>query len=229
VITPSTGDTSNHPNLGINTAGGYVAGALKYNNSTDGWVLVATSILYFKTLQGVLSKYPQTDSTTGLEPVAVRPYSMIDFSVAAVGATFGETTVYSKLLAGSLISSTSGFHIRNFFTVGGGSTSGTGTIRIKLNGTTIATISVLAISFDSANGGMVEAHIVNNASTSSQNYSYFYTRAGVAGAVGNGFSQCASGTSSIDTTQPLFFEITYQSSASTVNINHISTLLEKIG
>lgn len=34
VIDPSTSDTSNHPNLGTNTAGGYTSGSVKYKNKT---------------------------------------------------------------------------------------------------------------------------------------------------------------------------------------------------
>ena len=229
VVTSSTSDNSNHPNLGINSAGGYASGAPKYKNVTDGWVAVTGQDLYFKTLNGINGKVPISDTTTNTVPMAILTYGMIDFNVAAASATFAETTVYSKQLSGGLLHSTAGLHIINFFNVNGGTTSGTGTIRIKLNGTTIATISVIAISYDSGNGGMFEAHIVNNASTSSQNYSYFYVRVGNAGTSGNGWSYAGSGTSAIDTTQPMFFEITYQSSASTVNINHISTLLEKIG
>ena len=63
VIQPSTSDNSNHPNLGINTAGGLTNGVLKYNNSTDGWVTVPTSDLYIQTLEGINSKIVSTNAS----------------------------------------------------------------------------------------------------------------------------------------------------------------------
>jgi hypothetical protein len=36
VISTSTSDNSNHPNIGTNSAGGYANGSSKYNNTTDG-------------------------------------------------------------------------------------------------------------------------------------------------------------------------------------------------
>lgn len=59
VIETSTSDNTNHPNLGTNTAGGYGSGSLKYKNTTDGWVAIATIDLYFKTLNGVSSQISQ--------------------------------------------------------------------------------------------------------------------------------------------------------------------------
>lgn len=67
VISCSTADTSNHPNLGTNTAGGYSSGSVKYNNTTDGWVAVSTIDLYFKTLEGNANQAVKTDSN-GLIP-----------------------------------------------------------------------------------------------------------------------------------------------------------------
>lgn len=62
VVDTSTSDTSNHPNLGINIAGGYASGSVKYKNTTDGWVAVSTVDLYFKTLEGNSSQVVKTDS-----------------------------------------------------------------------------------------------------------------------------------------------------------------------
>lgn len=63
VVTPSTSDNSNHPNLGTNASGGYTNGILKYNNSSDGWVTVPTTELYFQSLEGVNSKVVSTDAS----------------------------------------------------------------------------------------------------------------------------------------------------------------------
>lgn len=70
VITCSTSDNSNHPNLGTNSAGGYASGSVKYKNVTDGWGAVATIDLYFKTIEGVQSQVVKT-GTDGLVPLAL--------------------------------------------------------------------------------------------------------------------------------------------------------------
>ncbi len=67
VIDPSTSDTSNHPNLGTNTAGGYTSGSVKYKNTTDGWVAVANIDLYFKTLQGTASQSIKSNTSGKME------------------------------------------------------------------------------------------------------------------------------------------------------------------
>jgi hypothetical protein len=67
VIETSTADTSNHPNIGINTAGGYSGGSVKYNNATDGWVAVANIDLYFKTLVGDASQLVKTNTSGKIE------------------------------------------------------------------------------------------------------------------------------------------------------------------
>jgi hypothetical protein len=67
VVTTSTSDTLNHPNLGTNTAGGYSSGSAKYNNTTDGWVAIATIDLYFKTLEGNVSQLIKTNTSGKME------------------------------------------------------------------------------------------------------------------------------------------------------------------
>lgn len=60
VISTSTSNNTNHPNLGTNSAGGYGSGSVKYNNTTDGWVAVSTIDLYFKTIEGVNNQIVKT-------------------------------------------------------------------------------------------------------------------------------------------------------------------------
>ena len=67
VVYSSTSDSSNHPNLGINTAGGYSSGSVKYYNATDTWVAISTIDLYFKTLEGNASQLPKTNSSGKIE------------------------------------------------------------------------------------------------------------------------------------------------------------------
>ena len=63
-ISTSTADNSNHPNFGTNTAGGYTNGVVKYWNTTDGYVAIATIDLYFKTLQGVVGQISESTIVT---------------------------------------------------------------------------------------------------------------------------------------------------------------------
>ena len=63
VIQTTTSDNSNHPNLGTNSAGGYAGGGVKLNNTTDGWVTVATIDLYFRGLTTRADKVVRADST----------------------------------------------------------------------------------------------------------------------------------------------------------------------
>jgi hypothetical protein len=66
-ITISSGsDNSNHINLGINTAGGYGSGSVKYYNQVDHWQDVATVDLYFKTIYGTpIADYQYENSNSG--------------------------------------------------------------------------------------------------------------------------------------------------------------------
>jgi len=68
VIETSTSDSSNHPNIGTNSAGGYTNGSVKSWNTTDGWTTVATVDLYFKTYEGINSQVVITD-TSGISQI----------------------------------------------------------------------------------------------------------------------------------------------------------------
>lgn len=156
-------------------------------------------------------------------------YSLANYSVTATGSTNAAVTVYSNTIPASSLPITAGIHIKNFYTINGGSTNGTGTILVKLNSTTVATITLPGIAYNDNIGGFLDVNIVNSGATNTQNYSYFTISAGKAGAQGSGFSSAASGTAAIDTSGTVLVELVYSTSASTINLNHISTLLEKIG
>lgn len=96
VITPSTTDNTNHPNLGTNTAGGYASGSVKYWNSTDGWVAVSTIDLYFKTLEGNKSQVPMTNSN------GLIPNDLMEVPSFAHFYPYGSATLpYSNILGGN--------------------------------------------------------------------------------------------------------------------------------
>lgn len=72
VVSTSTSDNANCVNLGTNSAGGYASGALKYNNTTDGWVTVSGVDLTFSTLSGLGGRaIKDTSATAGGVAAAV--------------------------------------------------------------------------------------------------------------------------------------------------------------
>ncbi len=243
VCTPSTTDNSNHPNLGINTAGGYASGALKYNNTTDGWVLVTTSILTFKTIDGVQSKIPRSAST-GLLPSLVLPYSLLslDKTGTTVTGTTNETTVFSKQIEGGFFTANSGIRVRVFgvFISATGSTNSC-LFSLKYNGTNFATSSTPAaattgwatFSFE------MEFIILNNNSLSSQNC--IATPKNLPKDKGNGTISAdqlarqfgaivtTATTSAIDTSEPGLLEITYTNVGASDSTSYLASIIEKIG
>lgn len=80
VISTSTSDTANHPNLGTNTSGGYANGSAKYKNTADGWVAISTIDIYFKTLQGVDNQIVQANSSGKISTdlINYKPYFQIN-------------------------------------------------------------------------------------------------------------------------------------------------------
>ncbi len=93
VISTSTADNSNHPNFGTNTAGGYGSGSVKYNNATDGWVVVSTIDLYFKTIEGNASQIVKTNTSGKIESafydVAEMPIPAYQQMIPMLGVTDG--------------------------------------------------------------------------------------------------------------------------------------------
>lgn len=99
VITTSTSDTSNHPNFGTNTAGGYANGSVKFNNTTDGWTAIATIDLYFSTLEGNNSQAVVTNTSGKIESAFYDVSEMPEFvrSQAYVqDISFGKSTTGSS-------------------------------------------------------------------------------------------------------------------------------------
>lgn len=176
VVETSTNDNSNHPNIGANSAGGYASGALKYYNGTDGWTLTPTTMLYFKTQEGIITKIVETD-TNGLIPTAIRPYSVVDMTALAtsVNGSTTETTAYSKQLEGGFFKSNTGIRVRPTFDVRWNSgVTNYATFKLYFNDQLIGT----ATSGTVGGGGssyatevmcLPEFLILNSGSTSAQN------------------------------------------------------------
>lgn len=97
VISASTSDNSNHPNLSANSAGGYADGSLKYNNTTDGWVDISGTDLYFETLEGNKNQKVETDDDG---KIALELFDRSKMPVPVIHQTipFGTSTYTSTAL-----------------------------------------------------------------------------------------------------------------------------------
>lgn len=92
VIETSTSDSSNHPNIGTNTAGGYSSGSVKYKNTTDGWTAVATIDLYFSTMEGNANQGVSTDSTGKIPDTFIDKDALgLDKVMGTMGNTYTKT------------------------------------------------------------------------------------------------------------------------------------------
>lgn len=176
VITPSTSDNSNHPNLGTNSAGGYGSGSVKYKNTTDGWTAISTIDLYFKTIEGVVEQKLKTSSTANI-PMVVRGGLLgktLSSQSITDGSSAGEVTLFQKRIpakslgTGNIISGV--LFLSNFGIKGGGGE--TFTLKLKYGGTTIATATITVdggTSIDVPNTkGKITFELVANAATNAQ-------------------------------------------------------------
>lgn len=111
VITTSTSDNSNHPNMGANSVGGYASGSVKYFATADGWTAVVTIDLYFQTLLAQVGTIPAGD-TNGKLPAEIMPFT------APVVRFYSANTTWTKPTA-------SNFRFAKVRVQGGG-TGGTG-------------------------------------------------------------------------------------------------------
>lgn len=88
----STSDSSNHPNFGTNTAGGYSNGSVKYKNTTDGWTAIATIDLYFSTMEGNANQGVSTDSTGKIPDTFIDKDALgLDKVMGTMGNTYTKT------------------------------------------------------------------------------------------------------------------------------------------
>lgn len=249
IVTTSTSDTSNHPNISINTAGGYANGSLKYNNTTDGWVATTTD-LYFKILEGKFSKLAQVP-TSGVLPVNVLPVGLIDTNVATTSVSPSQSNsasviAYSKYLPAEFFKLNSGFKIRGGFSASArcGNSYAEAVIRIKLNGTTVASY----IGASSSNGSTADFDgavkydfmVLNNASLAVQRIIQECFTISTQTLTNNtdrkafrGYSLNDVGTSTVDTSAGCLLEIEIYaqngSLGSGSNVTMKSIILEKIG
>lgn len=235
VVTPSTGDNSNHPNLGYDNTSAHSL-VLKYNNSTDGWTTLSTAALYFQTLTGFVSQVVSTD-TNGEIPLLVRSYALVDIDAtgSSVNNSTTETTVYSRFLRSDFFTKNSGLRIRVWGQEAPTSNSNncTITVKIKYAGNTIAasagptcTNGSAVITFNT----MMEFIIVNQNSLASQKYQIIMipTAPTALSASFPANTSVVSGTSSIDLSTGDILSITITAGAATGGISYNGACIEKI-
>lgn len=248
VITPSTNDNSNHPNLGANSAGGYASGAFKYFNGTDNWVAVATVILYFKTLEGVVSQIIETD-TSGYLPTVIRPYSLLDFTKTAISVanSTAETTVYSKELDAGFFGTTTGLKFKftsTMLSATGAAVSATwnlyfndnllattGTAQVNNGTDSISTVIdniefyVVNTSLTTQNTGVVLIRSLNSGTGAISSATTF-----LGNFIVNFVSQQSYSTASVDLTGPGVLKLTVTNSVNTgTTTTFRGGIIEKIG
>lgn len=246
VATPSTTDNSNHPNLGLNTAGGYAAGTLKYNNTADGWVTVATSKLNFATIDGVLGKIPRTSSTTGLLPSTVSPYSFVDADATTTTVTSDTTatTVYSKSIAAGFFTANSGVRVRAVFlnNLSGAAGAFTTNVKLNFNGTQLISLTSGALNGTNAPDAskmIFDVYVVGNSSTSAQKIfgtmtTFPVSQVGTATSgtiIATLIPAVSITTTALDLAAPGVLSLVMTNSANTANSNstYSGCIVEKIG
>ena len=128
---------------------------------------------YFKTLDAALGQLASVDSTSGYVPVPVLPSGVIDFdtSTSTLASSTAETTVYTKQIPRSVFQLNSGLSVSVFADARIDTSARTLIVRTKLNGTTVATLTLTSTASNtSAARFRTEVFIVNNNSLSSQKF-----------------------------------------------------------
>lgn len=159
VLSTSTSDTSNRPNVGTNSAGGYANGSVKYNNTADGWVAIATIDLYFKTFEGNASQVVSTGTDGYINASLVPQIVAKGIGTVTFNATSSETTIFNKLIEGGLLGTKNILRGRIYVSAfGQNAASDTFTLRVKYGATTIVS-AVVASDGGSATVANLEGYI----------------------------------------------------------------------
>lgn len=172
VITTSTADSSNRPNLGTNSAGGYASGSVKGYNATDGWFAISTIDLYFKTNQGNISQAVFT-GTDGFIATRLTPVSrLLTTSIATTALTASEATLATISLTAGQVTTTSVIKVMTLLNITQAGASAATTIRLRadsLSGTVMAS-NVVSNTSDSGQQGpaRVMFEVMQNASLAAQ-------------------------------------------------------------
>lgn len=168
VLSTSTADNTNHPNVGSNSAGGYANGSVKFNNTTDGWVAIATIDLYFKTLVGNTSQVVLTGSDGYVAPSLVPQLVGSDTTSVSIanGNSAAETTLFVRSIPAGLLGTRNVLRARLYFSAIGLSSAGESlTLRVKYGSTTVNTITLSGGVAISTSGYMIADLVANNSAS----------------------------------------------------------------
>lgn len=212
VLSASTSDTTNHPNLGTNTAGGYANGSAKFNNTTDGWVAIATIDLYFKTVEGVVSQIVQT-GTDGLISPSLVSQSLVAIDMSQKAAA--SSGVYTIPIAANTLGTNRAIKYRILVSSISGLSTDSWTIAVTYGGTSVGSVTYAPGSTSSGAPVFVEGIIAANASAGAQKAMLNVIAAVASGQASSIFGVYAS--SSVDSTVPQNLVVTL-SRASNGNI-----------
>lgn len=220
VVSTSTADSTNHPNLGYNSAGGYTNGTAKFNNTTDGWVTQAFD-LYFKTFGGTIGQIPE-GGTTSFIPVSIVPNGVIDIDATTSTAAVNTTKIaYQKVIPSGTFKVNSGLRITTFFT--GSQTASGNTVNIIVNGTTIATLTNPGTV---AGNHSIEVTFFNNGSLSSQ---IVFPKTILQESATTSLIVCSPATASIDTSSTVVVQIQLVTpNVSSATTSYLGSIIEKV-
>jgi hypothetical protein len=170
VLSTSTADNTNHPNVGSNSAGGYTDGSVKYNNTTDGWVAISTIDLYFKTLEGNISQVVETGTNGYVAPSLVPQLIGSDTTSVSIanGNSAAETTLFVKGIPAGLLGTRNVLRARVYFSALGISSAAEAlTLKVKYGSTTLNTLTISGSQAVSV-PGYLDVDILANNSVSAQ-------------------------------------------------------------
>jgi len=172
VIQTSTSDNSNHPNLGTSTGGGYAAGSAKFKNTTDGWTLIPSIDLYFKTIDAIDNKVVKTDSTGGITPLMIKTSKKLFVSTTPSSIVNGNSgaakTLFSVVVPGGTLSTNNAIRVRAYFSAVGLNSADAVDFNLFYPSTgATASVNSPGATISDYNG-YFEAYLVGNGATNSQ-------------------------------------------------------------
>lgn len=180
VATSSTSDSSNHPNIRSNSAGGYADGSVKYFNTTDGWTAIATIDLYFQALEGNTSQVVETKADGYIGASLIPQLLATNTTSVNLTASNTETTIFSKTVKGGLLNTNNVLRGKIYFSNVAKASGDSLTLRLKYGAGTLATILVqnTAANVISTVGVLTFDIIANNLTNAQVAFMQFITSIG---------------------------------------------------
>lgn len=243
VVIPSTGDSSNHANLGAASSNPYANGEMRYYNTIDGWTLVSGTDLYFKTVEVTEDQIVKTNDEGDIPTELVKSGGIIFTDFVNGSGTSGSTaniTYVDQLLKG-IFKLYGGIKIRLYFNCTTGNQADEFQVMtVSLNGTTLFTMTPTGGgSADGVNqGGYVDIFIRCTGSLATQEYmaigqinNSFKTDGGNTNPVSGASYFKVNGTGTIDLSSVVRLLIQMRNDQPDANLNHgfNGVIIEKWG